>query len=135
MRGTVDPEVLKTWVIMLDDMLRFARGKTPDDILDLYREKRSGIIQDVFHHHEIFYSMGCLEERLSDALPNVYKLASCENWDNQILQEAWGKSKTSKKKFGKTPEELIQDYFESLEGDQIQPMYGVNIIEDDEDAF
>lgn len=134
MRGTTDPEVLKTWVIMLDDMLTFSRGKTPDDILNIYREKRSAIIKDVFHHHEIFYAMGCVDERLSDALHNVYKLASCENWDNQILQDAWGKSsKQRSKKSPTSTQSISSEQFAQILEDFVSEGVSQHNIDDEEE--
>lgn len=108
MRGTTNIETLKSWVLMLYEMLEFSRGRTPDDILEEYQELRGDLLKKVFEKsYEDLKYIDSIDERLQDGLTNAYRLASSIEWSDEELKKAWGKSK--KKHEALTPEVIFDE--------------------------
>ena len=82
MRGTTDPDILKKWITILNDILVYSRGRKPSDVLREYRSVGPlGMIDRVFTDRSFLSSIDNHEARIDYMLDQVYLFVSSFDWD------------------------------------------------------
>jgi len=110
LRGTTDGRVLKEWLTILNDLLLYSRGKTPEDIFRRYSVVGPlGLIREVFSDKGFLSSIDNIQGRIEETESRVYKIVRSVDWKvckEKIVPEV--KPEKKKKKSMMTPEEMIE---------------------------
>lgn len=81
LRGTTSGDILKEWCTILNDLLLYSRGKTPEDIFRRYHVLGAeGMIKEVFSSYQFLSSIDNIIPRIEDAEIRVFRIAKCVDW-------------------------------------------------------
>lgn len=105
MRGTTDTEEILKWVSILNKLVDFALGKTPDSVIQLIRRNRVDMVQLVFQEFASLLETPDIREMLSrNLIFPVMIHNTIKDWSSFEDKIKAIYSKEVKKVQGKTPE-------------------------------
>lgn len=115
MRGTTDPDILKKWVTILNDILIYSRGKKPSEVLREYRSLGpSGMIERVFSDKSFLSSIDNHEARVDYMLDQVYLFVSSFDWD-EVKNKTFDSESEKGGKGVLTPQEQLEEIIHTIQ--------------------
>lgn len=96
LRGTTDPEILKGWVTILNDLLVYSRGHKPSDVLRLYNSGGPEGVLSILSDRSFLSSIDNIEARIDHNLEYTYRLVRTTDWDD-LKNKTFEVEKKSKK--------------------------------------
>lgn len=128
MRGTTDPDVLKKWLTILNDILVYSRGRKPSEVLREYRSVGpSGMIDRVFSDKSFLSSIDNHEARIDYMLEQVYLFVSSFDWDE--VRNKTFEIKDKKKTL--TTEEQLHEYIQTMQSGGLNGLSPSHMIVDE----